>query len=155
ARDLYQIPQRSLRERSRAATEVLTCCRANLRYLESELEPTSAATVRVIHHGVDLEQFLPVAARVGDTAVHILTDGRLVEKKGFPDLLRACALVAADHPFRLTIFGDGPLRGELERLRDELGLEAVVELAGEQDSAVIVEAMQGADIFAITPYVTA
>lgn len=155
ARDLYQIPQRSLRERARAATEVLTCCRANLRYLESELEPTSAAKVRVIHHGVDLEQFRPVAARAGDADVHILSVGRLVEKKGFPDLLRACALVAAEHPFRLTIFGDGPLRGDLERLRDELGLGAVVDLAGEQDSAVIVEAMQGADIFAITPYVTA
>lgn len=160
ARDLYQIPPRSLRERAHAATEVLTCCQANLDYLDSELDSGSVAKVRVIHHGVDLGQFVPaqdfLPAQDGARAdVQVLSVGRLVEKKGFPDLLRACALVAADYPFTLTIYGDGPLRVDLERLRDELGLEDVVVLAGERDSTVIVDAMQSADVFAITPYVTA
>lgn len=155
ARDLYQIPRRSLRERARAASEVLTCCRANVRYLRSELDPPSFAKVRVIHHGVDLEQFVPVSEQSGRSDVHVLSVGRLVEKKGFPDLLQACKLVAAEHPFTLTIFGDGPLRAELEQLREELGLGEVVVLAGEHDSSAIVAAMHGADIFAITPYVTA
>ena len=154
ARDLYQIPQRSLRERAGSATDVLTCCRANLDYLDAELDERSAAKARVIHHGVDLTQFVPASDGLRDTQVHILSVGRLVEKKGFPDLLRACADVAADHAFTLTIYGDGPLRDELERLRDELGLADVVVLAGERDSSVIVDAMQTSDIFALTPFVT-
>ncbi|MGA8044899.1 MAG: glycosyltransferase [Dermatophilaceae bacterium] len=154
ARDLYQIPQRSLRERACAATDVLTCCQANLEYLGAELDAGSAAKARVIHHGVDLKQFVPAPPAARESGVRILSVGRLVEKKGFPDLLRACALVAADHPFTLTIYGDGPLREELERLRAELGLVEVVELAGERDSSVIVDAMRSADLFAIAPYVT-
>ncbi|KAB7746396.1 glycosyltransferase [Nostocoides sp. F2B08] len=154
ARDLYQIPQRSLRERAGAATDVLTCCRANLEYLGAELDAGSAAKARVIHHGVDLRQFAPAAPAARDSRVRILSVGRLVEKKGFPDLLRACAVVAGEHEFTLTIYGDGPLREELERLRDEFGLAETVELAGERDSSVIVDAMRSADIFAIAPYVT-
>src|SRR5690606_24151976 len=98
------------------------------------------AKARVIHHGVDLDQFAPAQAGATDPRVQILSVGRLVEKKGFPDLLRACALVVDEHPFTLTIYGDGPLREDLERLRDELGLTDVVVLAGERDSTVIVEA---------------
>ena len=154
ARDLYQIPRRSLRERADAATDVLTCCRANLDYLDAELDAGAAGKARVIHHGVDLDQFVPAPNGAVDDNVQILSVGRLVEKKGFPDLLRACASVAAEHPFTLTIYGDGPLRADLERLRDDLGLADVVVLAGEQDSSVIVTAMQAADVFAITPYVT-
>lgn len=154
ARDLYQIPRRSLRERADAATDVLTCCRANLDYLDAELDAGAAAKARVIHHGVDLEQFVPASDVAVDDRVQILSVGRLVEKKGFPDLLRACVSVAAEHPFTLTIYGDGPLRADLERLRDELGLADVVVLAGEKDSSAIVAAMQAADVFAITPYVT-
>jgi DNA-binding CsgD family transcriptional regulator len=41
--------------------------------------------------------------------------GRLVEKKGFGDLVRAAAL-ARDRLDAVRIVGDGPLRGELERL---------------------------------------
>ncbi len=154
ARDLYQIPRRSLRMRAAGATDVLTCCLANLDYLDAELDPPSAAKTRVIHHGVDLHQFAPGLLTPSSGTVEVISVGRMVEKKGFPDLLRACALVATDHPFTLTVYGDGPMRAELERLRAELALQDVVVFAGEHDSRVIVEAMRGADIFALTPFVT-
>jgi glycosyltransferase involved in cell wall biosynthesis len=154
ARDLYQIPQRSLRVRAAGATDVLTCCLANLDYLDAELDPPSAAKARVIHHGVDLHQFAPGVLGRSSGPVEVISVGRMVEKKGFPDLLRACAQVAHDHPFTLTLYGDGPLRAELELLRAELGLQDIVVFAGEHDSRVIVEAMQRADVFAITPFVT-
>lgn len=153
ARDLYQIPQRSLRVRAADATRVLTCCEANKHYLDVELA-TGRDKVTVIHHGVDLQQFAP-APRGPARRVEIVSVGRLVEKKGFPDLLEACASIAADGQFHLTIYGDGPLRPELERLRAELGLAEVVTFAGERDSSQIVAALRRADVFAITPYVTA
>jgi glycosyltransferase involved in cell wall biosynthesis len=154
ARDLYQIPQRSLRVRAAEATDVLTCCRANLDYLQEELEPSSAGKARVIHHGVDLDQFTPEQTEEQTSAVQVISVGRLVEKKGFPDLLRACQEVARRHPVRLTVYGDGPLRNELEELTHELGLDDTVDFAGEHDSTVIVEAMRRADLFALAPFVT-
>lgn len=161
ARDLYQIPRRSLQVRADAATEILTCCRANVEYLEAELDESAARKVRVIHHGVDLGQFAPDASvsdavdAPGSAPVEVVTVGRLVEKKGFPDLMQACAAVSAETSLRLTVYGDGPLREDLERLREELGLEEVVTIAGEVDSSGIVAAMHRADVFAITPFVTA
>ncbi|MDQ3669837.1 MAG: glycosyltransferase, partial [Actinomycetota bacterium] len=57
--------------------------------------------------------------------------GRLVEKKGFADLIRACALLRdADVSFRCRIVGKGALEHELRRLVGELSLERQVELAG-------------------------
>jgi glycosyltransferase involved in cell wall biosynthesis len=86
--------------------------------------------------------------------------GRLVEKKGFPDLLRAChelkyAPTATPPLFRLRIFGDGPMRADLTALRDQLGLHDEVELVGERNGEEVLRAYQGADIFALTPCVTA
>ena len=155
ARDLYQIPRSSLRARAEAASSVLTCCRANVEFLAAQLDPDAMTKVRVIHHGIDLHQFVPGGRREDDGLVRLVSVGRLVEKKGFPDLLQACARLAGVGPFHLTVFGDGPMRGELEAVRRALGLDDVVTFAGERDSPVIVEAMRGADIFVITPFVTA
>jgi glycosyltransferase involved in cell wall biosynthesis len=55
----------------------------------------------------------------------------------------------------VRIYGDGPLRAELTALRDRLGLAADVEFLGEHDGAEILRAYQRADVFALTPFVTA
>ena len=49
--------------------------------------------------------------------------GRLSYEKGFDQLLRAFSMVANTYSeWSLVIWGEGPLRAELEDLRDELGL---------------------------------
>lgn len=66
--------------------------------------------------------------RDGRTVVAV---GRLVAVKGFDLLLEAFARVAPAHPeWRLVIWGEGELRGSLERQRDALGLAGRVELPG-------------------------
>jgi glycosyltransferase involved in cell wall biosynthesis len=61
----------------------------------------------------------------------IVAMGRLVEQKGFDLLLHAFARPAQIHPeWTLLIFGEGPLRGHLEALRDELGLGERVRMPG-------------------------
>jgi glycosyltransferase involved in cell wall biosynthesis len=72
-----------------------------------------------------------VKAPTGGRPPIVLGIGRLEIEKGFDQLLIAFATVAARHPdWRLVIYGEGSLRGELERLRDGLGLRDRVDLPG-------------------------
>jgi glycosyltransferase involved in cell wall biosynthesis len=160
ARDLYQIPVPSLLARARSAVAVVTCCAANLEYLRSVLPARLHPRLRLIHHGVEIDRFVPVPRADAPAPVQIVSVGRLVEKKGFPDLLRACRELrdipgAGEVPVRLRIYGDGPMRAELADLRDRLGLSDAVDLIGERDGEEVRRAYQGADIFALTPCVTA
>jgi glycosyltransferase involved in cell wall biosynthesis len=75
--------------------------------------------------------------------------GRLGPEKGFDLLLRAYAKVAATYPgWSLEIWGDGPLRHELEGLRDQLGLKAVAQLPGTTTNPRAT--MERADLFVLS-----
>ena len=67
-----------------------------------------------------------------ESAVELVFVGRLVEKKGVDDLLRALAIVRqkSSRGFRCTIIGAGDMEGELVKLSGVLGLQGVVEFAG-------------------------
>ncbi len=60
----------------------------------------------------------------------LLAIGRLTPQKDMATLLEAVALVRRDHPVRLLVLGDGPLRLGLERQGKALGLGEVVEFVG-------------------------
>jgi glycosyltransferase involved in cell wall biosynthesis len=56
--------------------------------------------------------------------------GRLTKQKDFPNLISAFAEVRKQHDVRLMILGEGELRGELEQLIAQLGLQEHVALPG-------------------------
>jgi glycosyltransferase involved in cell wall biosynthesis len=60
----------------------------------------------------------------------VLGVGRLEPQKDFPNLLRAFALLRKKQKARLVILGEGNLRGQLEALAKELGIEEDVQLPG-------------------------
>jgi glycosyltransferase involved in cell wall biosynthesis len=62
----------------------------------------------------------------------LLAAGRLVEQKGYGDLLRAVSVLVRSRPVRLLILGEGPLRERLEGDVRELGLESAVMFLGFQ-----------------------
>jgi colanic acid/amylovoran biosynthesis glycosyltransferase len=70
----------------------------------------------VVHHvGIDVDKFTPTPDR--PRRPWVLFVGRLVPKKGVDHLIRAMGRIQDRHPAaKLLIAGDGPLRGELERL---------------------------------------
>jgi glycosyltransferase involved in cell wall biosynthesis len=152
ARDLYGIPPAALAARARAATAVVTCCTANAEYLRRTVD---GARLHVVHHGVDLERFHPRPRSIGATVPLILSVGRLVEKKGFFDLLEACAQLSCEgHRFQCAIYGDGPLRKVLQARCEQLGLADTVRLAGARSPRELVPIFQRADVFALTPFIT-
>ena len=81
----------------------------------------------------------------------MLAVGRLVHGKGFEDLIRGWVAVVSHHSdARLTIVGDGPLRGRLQGLTDLVGVSGSVRfvgaLAAHNCRAELVELYQGARV---------
>lgn len=158
ARDIYQIPQSALAERIKQAGAVVTCCATNVDYLKTAAPVAHHAKLRVIHNGVNLAEFQPHLKSQGADQGQpplILSAGRLVEKKGFPDLLHAYQqLKVHGYAFRSVIYGDGPMYKELAALITQLNLDNEVKLAGACTQQELQQALPYADIFALTPFVT-
>jgi len=156
ARDIYQIPQTALGDRIKDAGAVVTCCATNIDYLKTAAATPDHAKLRVIHNGINLQEFQPAASqRPTATVPLILSASRLVEKKGFPDLVNACwQLKQQGRPFHCLIYGDGPVQGQLEALIGQLDLRHEVTLAGACTQQELRQVLTQVDIFALTPFVT-
>ena len=108
---------------SRAAAVV-----ANSPGLAALSESADPIAVKIIPNGVDLERFRPSRQRPPEP-FHFLFAGRLNEQKNVGLLLEAIAesLRSANRPFRVSIVGDGPLRGSLRQRATQLELDGVVD----------------------------
>uniref|UniRef100_A0A7V4XUJ7 Glycosyltransferase n=1 Tax=Acidobacterium capsulatum TaxID=33075 RepID=A0A7V4XUJ7_9BACT len=97
--------------------------------------------------GVPVEDRLPASAGRRERG-HVLFVGRLVEKKGCAKLLAAMERVEKRHAgARLTVMGDGPLRGALEaQARDRLRR---CTFAGAEPHAVVRRVMETATVLAV------
>ncbi|MFP4212738.1 MAG: glycosyltransferase [Desulfohalobiaceae bacterium] len=60
----------------------------------------------------------------------ILAAGRLTRQKGFDVLLQAFARLCTQQPCRLLILGEGPLRPQLQKQIQDLGLKDLVQMPG-------------------------
>lgn len=157
ARDLYQVSENVLNDRIHHASAVITCCRANLEYL-NRIAPSQQAKFSLVYHGVNLKEFQPALTPVPNAVPNpplILSVGRLVEKKGFQDLLQALLVVKGrGQPFCCHIYGDGPLRQSLQEWIDEHGLTDDVMLKGDRMQQELISVFQSATIFILTPFQT-
>jgi glycosyltransferase involved in cell wall biosynthesis len=99
-------------------------------------------------HGLPLADF-PFKEWEKERETRVLGVGRLVEKKGWMDLVAAAGLCAQLHPnahFEFQIIGEGPLRGWLEKQIAALQLSNF-KLSGALSPAEVVAAMQEANCF--------
>jgi len=111
--------------------------------------------IRVQYCGIDLErfQFTPPHIKRSET-ITILMLGRLVDKKGFDYGIKAFAESYKNHKnIRLRIIGNGPEKGKLIKLINELGIGSAVTLEEGKNHQEVAHAMQEADIFMMA-YVT-
>jgi glycosyltransferase involved in cell wall biosynthesis len=153
AKDLYTTLPRNVRIRSLAARFVVTCTQFNAAYLVGILGEAHRVPIHVLYHGTDLQRFRPDRSAV--EAGRILSVGRLVPKKGFPDLVRALAVLhARGVRIRTDIYGGGPLREELEAQGRRVGLDGELAFHGARLQDEIVVAYRRAAVFVLAPVVT-
>jgi glycosyltransferase involved in cell wall biosynthesis len=101
---------------------------------------------RIIPNPIEVGSATSPAQISGKTAIAM---GRFVPEKGFDMLLDAFARIERRHPdWRLVIWGDGPLRPELETQRDRLGLRERAELPGR--TADPFTELRAADLFVMS-----
>ena len=123
------------------------------------LRPSGAAGRRtdVIPSGVDTDVFRPTDRRdeakrrlgIAPERSLIGTVGRLEPRKGTATLLAAFAALrgGGGRDAALVVVGDGPLRGELERAAERLGVAADVHFLG--DRADVLGVLAALDVFVL------
>ncbi len=146
AKDIFhdEVDPVDLGRKLREAAATVTVSDYNVEYLR---ERFAAPNLHRVFNGLDLENFpyRPAAGR----PPKVLAVGRLVEKKGFADLISACRILAdRGVGFSCRIIGTGELQEDLQAQIVDLGLEGVVELAGPRPQREVVREIQGAAAFA-------
>ncbi len=110
--------------------------------------PEHADRIHRIYNGLNLAEF--GHANFSSDPPMIVAIGRLIAKKGFANLIRACALlVEHGRPFRCEIFGDGPLESQLRGQVEELGLQEFVQLPGPKPQHELRERLARASVFVL------
>lgn len=108
----------------------------------------SSEKIHIIKSGIDLHKFpyLPPSKPPLDE-VRILSVGRLTEKKGMLDLIRAFQLVLSIIPdAKLVIVGEGEDRDKIEKLIQQLGLGSHIQLKGRLPHSQVQEEMARCDL---------
>jgi colanic acid/amylovoran biosynthesis glycosyltransferase len=108
--------------------------------------PEHADRIHRIYNGLNLGEF--GHANFSSDPPLIVAIGRLIAKKGFANLIRACALlVERERSFRCEVFGEGPLESQLRSQIDESGLQERVQLPGPKPQHEIRARLASADVF--------
>ncbi len=152
AKDIWTIPEWEKREKLADCRWLVTCTGVNARHLE---ELTSErGRVELLYHGIDFARFPPAPPRSrrdgssADAPVVVLSVGRVVEKKGYPDLLRALAALGDLH-WRFVHVGGGEMSKQLRMLAHRLGIAARVQWLGALSQTEVLTRYREADLFVL------
>ncbi|HEV8606241.1 MAG TPA: glycosyltransferase family 4 protein [Tepidisphaeraceae bacterium] len=148
AKDIFHesVDPQDMERKLRSAAGIVTVSDYNRRYLQ-QTYGSAAARVERIYNGLDLPRLR--FASPAERPPRIVAVGRLVEKKGFADLIAACAILKErGRRFECDIVGDGELAGDLHALVNSLHLTEQVRLVGSRPQAEAFGIIQGSAVFA-------
>jgi glycosyltransferase involved in cell wall biosynthesis len=156
ARDIWTIPEWEKREKIASARFGVTCTAAGAAHL-NELAP-EPSRVKLLYHGLDLGRFPPPpesrpprdASDVQDPLL-IVSVGRLVEKKGYQDLIKALSDLPRAVRWRFIHIGGGPMKDELRRQAKSGGIERRIQWRGACSQNEVIAALREADLFVLAP----
>ncbi|MFW6233304.1 MAG: glycosyltransferase family 4 protein [Nanoarchaeota archaeon] len=110
------------------------------------LQPSPQQKISVIYNGVDTDEFKPKKDYTLSGTLNILSVGRLIGRKGYADLIRACKGLRVS----ITLVGDGPLKSELFLLADKLNVS--LSLLGKKDHSELSSIYKSHDVFILPSY---
>ena len=141
----------SLAELVRNARAVVTVSHFGVRFLRDKF-PDAADKIVCVYNGIDLGGFRETDFSAAPPK--ILSVGRLIEKKGFSDLIESCRLLRdRGLAFHCEIIGEGPLEEQLRSQIERAGLTTTLSLAGPRPQEEVVSELARSTVFAL-PSVT-
>jgi glycosyltransferase involved in cell wall biosynthesis len=154
AKDIFHesVDPFALCQKIEGAAGIVTVSDFNVRFLGAQFSECAPKLCR-IYNGLDLDQF-PFTTP-DRRQPKIVAVGRLVEKKGFSNLVEACALLRRSGvDFKCEIIGGGELEAELRRRIEDFNLEDTVSMVGPRPLAYVKAAIRQAATL-VVPSVTA
>jgi len=116
--------------------------------------PEHADRIRRIYNGLTIAGFR--RANFSSASPLIVAVGRLIDKKRFADLIRACRLLMErGRSFRCEIIGEGPLEKELHQQIHDLDLQNYVKLLGPKPQHEIAEHLAMGTVFVLPSLIDA
>lgn len=155
ARDLFTDETVLLERKLREAEFVAVCTEYGLEHLRRQFPVSGGDRLHLVYHGVDAVELMPLPQPEPPAGPpEILSVGRLVEKKGFPFLLRAAAILRRRGvDFVLRIVGAGPDAEDLRRLAAGLALGDAVRFDGPMPHEQLLPIFRRAAVFALASVV--
>jgi colanic acid/amylovoran biosynthesis glycosyltransferase len=110
--------------------------------------PERADRIHRIYNGLNPAEF--GRADFPSTPPLIVAVGRLIAKKGFANLIRACGLLAErGKSFQCEIIGEGPLENEFRAQIEQMGLQNRVALSGAKPQRDVRQRLAAANVFVL------
>ncbi len=162
AKDIYLSKKNILQKEICEAEFVVTCTDYNRKYLAGISK--NGTPIHTVYHGIDYKVFvnrkdekkcLDKSNEFPKDQPIILSVGRLVEKKGFDCLIRACTLLQNwDIDFQCQIVGEGPLESTLKELIRDIKLEDKIQILKFLPQERLVSKYEQAALFALSCQIT-
>ncbi|RPH63753.1 MAG: colanic acid biosynthesis glycosyltransferase WcaL, partial [Acidobacteria bacterium] len=149
AKDIFHssVNHEELRRNLNEAAAVVTVSDYNLEHLRRRFGPM-ASRVRRIYNGLDFDQLGAPSPQSGRSL--IVAVGRLIEKKGFSHLVKACRVLAdRGRSFECLIIGTGSLQPALQAQIDAEHLTDCVKLIGPRPRDEVLCYMRRAAVCAV------
>ncbi|MEM9966761.1 MAG: glycosyltransferase family 4 protein [Pseudomonadota bacterium] len=160
AKDIWTSPHWELREkldhRQNGASFGVTCTRFGAEHLRSLA--AQPERVSLVYHGLDMSRFPAPpnrAPRYPSDPFHLLSVGRLVEKKGFDRLIDAFARLPDHLNWHWVHIGGGPLAAKMNTRAENAGLRERIIWRGSCDQPEVIAAMRAADLFVLPSRIAA
>ena len=154
AKDIWTSPEWELREKLSAETYGAefgaTCTAFGAEHLQNLADMRSR--VDLVYHGLDLTRF-PAPPdrplRTADAPLRLMSVGRLVEKKGYDNLIDALALLPASLDWHFTHIGGGTLDTKIRAHAVARGVSNRITWRGACDQPEVIAAMRESDLFVL------
>ena len=152
AKDIWTSPEWEKREKlqgdTAGATFLATCTGFGAQHLKDLADRPDR--VELVYHGLDLARFpAPPLRAENDGPLRLLSVGRLVEKKGFDNLIEALGQLPEGMGWHWDHIGGGGSGDVLKARATELGIAERITWHGACDQPEVIEAMRASDVFVL------
>lgn len=158
AKDIWTTPDWEKREKIHDAEWLTTCTAYGAEHLRS-ISGGDAEKILLHYHGLDFARFtgrpMEDTAKQPAETFRIASVGRLVEKKGYDDVLDALAALPADLDWHLDHIGGGELESAMTAHAERLGLSSRISWHGRKPQSDVKALLAKADLFVLASKIAA